>query len=355
MLTGGEWPAIVYNSPRRVNFASKRRGQERATVGSARAASAVSSFEDTKPILQLPQPIPRGLRRTALSGFPSHSLAACAVWTAPSLLSAAAPLPAILDHTPPAAPSPPLLSLSLMSSMNARFKNLVGSKRKSSSHNPSPTPQGNPAPTGGQRPTSLSPQASNSSSTSLPMNQQNPLGRPPSYTYAPPGGLGAPQQQHGRPASPLPPINTGAPGYPPQQTPMGYPPQAGPPGYPPQGPPGAGQYGQGYGAPPPGAPAPHGPPAAYNRPSGMAEVAGEGRSKAQLIVGIDFVSSLRHHWTQQQLTMPNRAPPFPASHSPLRPTPRPRKTSSPNGLARATRQSRRCARSTPSYAPANPL
>ncbi|KAH6872295.1 hypothetical protein J4E91_010029 [Alternaria rosae] len=175
-----------------------------------------------------------------------------------------------------------------MSSMNARFKNLVGSKRKSSSHNPSPTPQGNPAPTGGQRPTSLSPQASNSSSTSLPMNQQNPLGRPPSYTYAPPGGLGAPQQQHGRPASPLPPINTGAPGYPPQQTPMGYPPQAGPPGYPPQGPPGAGQYGQGYGAPPPGAPAPHGPPAAYNRPSGMAEVAGEGRSKAQLIVGIDF-------------------------------------------------------------------
>jgi hypothetical protein len=71
---------------------------------------------------------------------------------------------------------------------------------------------------------------------------------------------------------------------------MGYPPQAGPPGYPPQGPPGAGQYGQGYGAPPPGPPAPHGAPAAYSRPSGMAEVAGEGRSKAQLIVGIDFVS-----------------------------------------------------------------
>jgi hypothetical protein len=230
-----------------------------------------------------------------------------------------------------------------MSSMNARFKNLVGSKRKSSAHNQSPTPQGNPAPTGQQRPTSLSPQASNSSSTSLPMNQQNPLGRPPSYTYAPPGGLGAPQQQHGRPASPLPPINTGAPGYPPQQTPMGYPPQAGPPGYPPQGPPGAGQYGQGYGAPLPGAPAPHGPPATYNRPSGMAEVAGEGRSKAQLIVGIDFVSSHRQHRAQRQLITPNRALPSPASHSPLRPTPRPRKTSSPNGLARATRQSRRCA------------
>ncbi|KAF1844279.1 actin-like ATPase domain-containing protein [Cucurbitaria berberidis CBS 394.84] len=175
-----------------------------------------------------------------------------------------------------------------MNSMNARFKNLVGSKRKSSSHNPSPSPQGGVPPTGQQRPTSLSPQASNSSSSSLPMNPQNPLGRPPSYTYAPPGGLGAPQQQHGRPASPLPPINTGAPGYPPQQQAMGYPPQAGPPGYPPQAPPPGGQYGQGgYGAPPQ-APAPHGPPATYNRPGGMAEVAGEGRSKAQLIVGIDF-------------------------------------------------------------------
>ena len=85
----------------------------------------------------------------------------------------------------------------------------------------------------------------------------------------------------------LPPINTGAPGYPahPQQ-PVGYPPQGGPPGYPPQAPPG--QYGAGgYGAPPP-VPAAHGPPAAYNRP-GMAEAPGEGRSKAQLIVGIDFV------------------------------------------------------------------
>lgn len=74
---------------------------------------------------------------------------------------------------------------------------------------------------------------------------------------------------------------------------MGYPPQGGPPGYPPQGPPG-GQYGQqAYGAPPP-APAPHGPPATY-RPGGMAEVAGEGRSKAQLIVGIDFVSATPLH------------------------------------------------------------
>ena len=173
-----------------------------------------------------------------------------------------------------------------MSSINSRFKNLVGSSRRKS-QNPSPTPQGASTPT--IRPASLSPQT-NSSSSSLPttMNPgQHPVGRPPSYTYAPPNGL-APAQQHGRPASPLPPINTGAPaGYPPQQM-GGYPPQ-GPPGYPPQ-PPQAGGYGGGYGAPPP-APAPAAPhaQAAYNRP-GVAEVAGEGRSKAQLIVGIDFVS-----------------------------------------------------------------
>lgn len=182
----------------------------------------------------------------------------------------------------------------LMNSMNARFKNLVGSKRKSSAGNPSPSPQGTPTPTGNARPTSLSPQASNSSSSSLPMNQQNNLGRPPSYTFAPAGGLGAPGQQHGRPTSPLPPINTGAPGYPPQQQqPMGYPPQGGPPGYPPQPPPG--QYGGGgYGAPPPNPGAPHPAQQQYRPPGMAAEVAGEGRSKAQLIVGIDFVSGISH-------------------------------------------------------------
>lgn len=172
--------------------------------------------------------------------------------------------------------------------MNARFKNLVGSKRKSSSHQPTQSNPGGTTPTGSNRPTSLSPQASNSSSSSLPMNPQNNLGRPPSYTFAPQQSGLAPQQQHGRPTSPLPPINTGAPGYPthPQQ-PVGYPPQGGPPGYPPQPPPG--QYGAGYGAPPP--PAAHGQgPVQQYRPPGMAEVAGEGRSKAQLIVGIDFVS-----------------------------------------------------------------
>ncbi|KAL1643381.1 hypothetical protein SLS61_009303 [Didymella pomorum] len=171
--------------------------------------------------------------------------------------------------------------------MNARFKNLVGSKRKSSSHQPTQSNPGGTTPTGSNRPTSLSPQASNSSSSSLPMNPQNNLGRPPSYTFAPQQGGLAPQQQHGRPTSPLPPINTGAPGYPthPQQ-PVGYPPQGGPPGYPPQPPPG--QYGAGgYGPPPPAAHGP-GPVQQYRPPGAMAEVAGEGRSKAQLIVGIDF-------------------------------------------------------------------
>jgi hypothetical protein len=172
--------------------------------------------------------------------------------------------------------------------MNARFKNLVGSKRKSSAGNPSPSPQGSITPTGQQRPTSLSPQASNSSSSSLPMNPQHPAGRPPSYTYAQSGGLGAPNQQHGRPTSPLPPINTGAPGGYPQQQPMGYPPQGGPPGYPAA--PGGGQYGQAYGAPPPNPGVPLGPPAQYRPPGHTGELQGEGRSKAQLIVGIDFVS-----------------------------------------------------------------
>jgi hypothetical protein len=207
-------------------------------------------------------------------------------WIALSAAAAAVPRPNLLDNTPPISSQP--FSPRLMNSMNARFKNLVGSKRKSSAGNPSQSPQGTITPTGQQRPTSLSPQASNSSSSSLPMNPQNNLGRPPSYTFAQSGGLGAPNPQHGRPASPLPPINTGASGgYPPQQQqPMGYPPQGGPPGYPPQAPPG--QYGGGqYGAPPPNPGAPHGQPVQQYRP---VEVTGEGRSKAQLIVGIDFVS-----------------------------------------------------------------
>ncbi|KAF1986767.1 actin-like ATPase domain-containing protein [Aulographum hederae CBS 113979] len=180
-----------------------------------------------------------------------------------------------------------------MSSMNARLKNLVGSRRKSS--NSVVAPQNTtPTPTSAN---SLSPPSNpNSSTTSLPtgppgpagaaMNPNNPLGRPPSYTYNPPNGgnLGAPQGQHGRPTSPMPPpINTASPpqGYPPQQQMYNHPPPAGPPGYPPQPPPGQyGGGGGGYGGPPSQG------SAAYNRP--LAEVEGAARTKAQLIVGIDF-------------------------------------------------------------------
>ena len=88
-----------------------------------------------------------------------------------------------------------------------------------------------------------------------------PLGRPPSYQPS---------------SSPMPPpINTGAGGhnYPPQ----GYGNPTAPPGYPVGAP-------SGYGYP---TPAPQGPHAYGTR--SLAEVEGSNRSKAQLIVGIDFV------------------------------------------------------------------
>lgn len=161
---------------------------------------------------------------------------------------------------------------------SSRFRNLVGSRRRSN------TPQGqgassstttldsSPQP-GQQTPASQA----NSSQTSIPMNPPPPnqLGRPPSYpNYPPPhaANLGAPPQ-HGRPASPLPPpIQTQGqvphPPYPQQGQMYGAPPPSGPPSYTPSQQP----SGYGYGA--------------YNRP---AEVEGAGRSRAQLIVGIDFV------------------------------------------------------------------
>ena len=158
--------------------------------------------------------------------------------------------------------------------MSARFAKFgFGSKRKSNSPNvnggggipqiptpPPPVPQlpsavnGNP----------IQPHVSeaDSSVASLPMNhQQHGLGRPPSYDYQP--GAGAQ-----RATSPMPPgqhlapINAGGYG---QHSAM-----AG------QQPP---QYGGGY--------QPQGTLGHYQgRP---AEVEGGGRSKAQLIVGIDFV------------------------------------------------------------------
>jgi hypothetical protein len=127
------------------------------------------------------------------------------------------------------------------------------------------------------------------------MNHTGAGGRPPSYTnqYSP-----APAAVNGRTQSPLttgnprtpptqmvggpPPINTAASGYPPghpAQGGMGPPPPAGgPPQY---GPP---QYGA------PGAPAGGSMAAAQYANRGAVEVEGAGRSKAQLIVGIDFVS-----------------------------------------------------------------
>ena len=117
------------------------------------------------------------------------------------------------------------------------------------------------------------------------MNHTAAGGRPPSYSnnYAPaPAAVGRttspmaggtprtpPTQMMGGP----PPINTTASPY--------------PPGHPAAGPP---QYGGGppqYGAPPPGG----GSIAAqqYANRNNAVEVEGAGRSKAQLIVGIDFV------------------------------------------------------------------
>ena len=81
-----------------------------------------------------------------------------------------------------------------------------------------------------------------------------------------------------------PPINTATQpaGYPPQQIGGGYGQGTAPPGYPP-----GGGYGGAY------APAGGAPQGAYGRPGGLAsEMDAGGRSKAQLIVGIDFVSEV---------------------------------------------------------------
>ena len=175
--------------------------------------------------------------------------------------------------------------------MNSRFKGFgaFGSKRTTSSnktvgptsHTPSastttlaPSPPVNGAP--------LTPPGSTSSTTSLPMNQggQTGLGRPPSYTYNPNAPRAAsplppPQQQHMAHAPP--PINTGA-------YPQGHPALAGGAAAQPPG------YGGGYGQVAPPQPT----LGQYGGRGAAVEVEGAGRSKAQLIVGIDFVSSRKH-------------------------------------------------------------
>lgn len=172
--------------------------------------------------------------------------------------------------------------------MTSRFKQFgasFGSKRQTnrngntSSQTQAPsTTNLQPAPAAGVVHT---PTGSTSSTTSLPMNNQpNGLGRPPSYTYNPnapraQSPLPPPQQQ--QVAHHPPPINTG--GYP-----QGHPALAGqgvqPPGY-------GGSYAQNgiHG----GVPQPTLAP--YGRGPAAVEVEGAGRSKAQLIVGIDFVRS----------------------------------------------------------------
>lgn len=154
---------------------------------------------------------------------------------------------------------------------------------------------------GGQLPAAVA-AAPNVSSTSLVMNpnhNQYPSARPPSYQHANSGigNLNAPppHMQQTRSTSPMPPpINTGYGHMPPHQQQMyaqqqhqllqqqqAQAPHPGPPGYPMQQ-----QQPQSYGYQ---APNMLGQPAHYNRGYGDVEGAGQ-RSKAQLIVGIDFVS-----------------------------------------------------------------
>ncbi|KAL8876457.1 MAG: hypothetical protein Q9198_005348 [Flavoplaca austrocitrina] len=177
--------------------------------------------------------------------------------------------------------------------MNSRFKQFgasFGSKRNPNrNRDNNSTTTSNPSnssnltlapPTNGVLPT---PSNNTSSTTSLPMNPppNNGLGRPPSYTYNPNGPRTQspmpPQQPPQQMTHHPPPIHTGA-------YPQGHPALNGaaqPPGYG-----GGGGYGQPNGMHGAGAPQPtlgqyqaRGPPV---------EVEGAGRSKAQLIVGIDF-------------------------------------------------------------------
>ncbi|KAI9726499.1 MAG: hypothetical protein M1828_001321 [Chrysothrix sp. TS-e1954] len=172
--------------------------------------------------------------------------------------------------------------------MNSRFKNLVGGSRRKSTQ-----PNGVSSSEVASSATSIRSShtlQSNSSASSIPTTNTSVPGttsmeRPPSYPYNPRNpSLGAPpppQQQHHRPTSPLPPpIQTGGQAPPPAG--IGYPPQGHqhmygqPPPYPPGGP------------PPPQQQGPYGAYGQQNRP-GAVEVEGAGRSKAQLIVGIDFM------------------------------------------------------------------
>ncbi|KAI1002857.1 hypothetical protein K3495_g5344 [Podosphaera aphanis] len=179
------------------------------------------------------------------------------------------------------------------SSINSRFKGLgFGSKRKPSANTPTTSRDESPSspPPQLQHPQLGRPLTSaNSSSTSLSMNHSASSGRPPSYTnnFAPPptrverqspmpnNPRVAPSQVIGGP----PPINTSAGGYSSVHSAggMGGPNQStgGPPGYgPPQYVPISGNQVLNT--------------SQFANRNNAVEVEGAGRSKAQLIVGIDF-------------------------------------------------------------------
>ena len=161
--------------------------------------------------------------------------------------------------------------------MSSRLKSLgFGSKRKSNVN--LPTTAGTPAQTPNGSTSNTNTPPANASQTSLTPMNSNPggLGRPPSYQYS---------NVAGRPQSPMPP-----PGQqqmashhpPPIDTSRGFvganPQMA-------QQPPGYGGAGYGQMAQP--HPQQMG---AYGQHMRPAEAEGGNRSKAQLIVGIDFVS-----------------------------------------------------------------
>ncbi|KAL9590385.1 MAG: hypothetical protein Q9203_000811 [Teloschistes exilis] len=171
--------------------------------------------------------------------------------------------------------------------MNSRFKQFgasFGSKRNPNRHrdNSSTTSTGSSL-TLAPPAHNIVPPSSNTtaSTTSLPMNHaQNGLGRPPSYTYNP----NAPRVQSPMPPPPPhqqmahhpPPIQTGA--YPQGHPALGGGGAAQPPVY-------GGGYTQANGM---HGGAPQSTLGQYQARGAPVEVEGAGRSKAQLIVGIDF-------------------------------------------------------------------
>ena len=217
-----------------------------------------------------------------------------------------------------------------MDSMNARLRGLaLGKSKRKSSGNISTQPGASPPLNGVVH----TPTGSNASTASLPMNQspaQNGLGRPPSYTYNP----NAPRTN-----SPMPPGQQIAAHHPPpiNTNPyQGHQTAGGAPQLPPV-------YGGGYqqpngmgggGAPGPGI-------GQYGSRGAPVEVEGAGKSKAQLIVGIDFVSYLSATCNFTFANAPDRAQPSRGSLLPLQPTRKQRRISSRNGQAQETRQSRR--------------